>query len=77
MTIDASPAPPLICQMCHKKFLCSARASGHYPSWKPDCQTIKECTCAYCNQANQGSNSCKNVPFETNPSRRDCSGNLD
>jgi hypothetical protein len=60
---------PLICERCHKKFLCQARVSGKYPV--SDCETVEKCVCENCNPANRKSPSCHNIPFEMNPSRRD------
>jgi len=65
----------LTCRTCGKKFLCEARASGNYPSWKPNCATIRICDCENCVTANKEGKYCRNVtiPF-FNPSLRICEG---
>ena len=62
----------LTCANCGKKFICQARASEKYPSWKPDCRIISVCNCDKCNVANKMDKYCRNVIHNPsyNPSSR-------
>lgn len=71
MTKDLKPTK---CRSCGKLFYCQGRLNllrGKTPQPRSDCLSKTQCECEKCNPANKGSDVCKNINLQRNPSRRD------